>query len=210
MTVKHQHNLKPVGRPRSFDHEEVLDRAMHVFWRKGYEGASLDQLTKAMGIKPGSLYAAFGSKEQLFCQALERFRTLHVPFVQDALNELTAYAVASRTLREMAIALTRPGCPPGCLTIKTSLAPSDEGSMIHNELVRMRVAAQKALRTRFERAKKEKDLPKEANPDSLARFITTVYQGMTVQRVDGATRRQLLDLAETALRIWPTRKSGVR
>jgi hypothetical protein len=70
-----QGNSKPVGLPRSFDHKEVLDGAMHVFWKKDYEGASLDQLTKAMGIKPGSLYAAFGSEEQLFCKSLERFRT---------------------------------------------------------------------------------------------------------------------------------------
>jgi AcrR family transcriptional regulator len=163
-----------------------------------------------MGIMPGSLYAAFGSKEQLFRKALERFRTLHVPFVLEALSEPTAYAVAERALREMAIALTGPGCPPGCLTIKTSLAPSDEGSMIHNELVKLRVAAQKALRMRFERAKREQDLPKDSNPESLARFITTLYHGMTVQSVDGATRSQLLDLAETALRIWPALQSGAK
>jgi AcrR family transcriptional regulator len=198
---------KAVGRPRSFDEEKALDQAMRVFWKKGFEGASITHLTKAMGIKPGSLYAAFGSKQELFRRALERFRALHVPFVEDALKEPTAYAVAERTLREMAVFLTKPGCPPGCLTIKTSLAASDEGAVIHNELITLRTSAQRALRLRFARAKREGDLPAHSNPESLARFITAVYQGMTVQSINGATREELLDLAETSLCAWPMERA---
>jgi AcrR family transcriptional regulator len=198
-----------MGRPRSFDEEKALDQAMHVFWEKGFEGASLSDLTKAMGIKPASLYGAFGNKQDLFRKALKRFLAQQVPFVQDALQEPTAYAVAERILREMAICLTRPGLPHGCLTIQTSLAASDEGAVIHDELITLRTDAQKALRRRFARAKREGDLPEDSNPDSLARFITTVYQGMTIQGVNGATRKELLDLAQTSLRAWPVDRAAV-
>jgi len=195
-----------MGRPRSFDEEKALDQAMHVFWEKGFEGASLNDLTKAMGIKPASLYGAFGNKQDLFRKALERYRAQQLRFTDDALQEPTAYAVAERLLRESAIFLTRPDMPPRCMTIQT-LAASDEGVEIHNELIMLRRGAQKALRRRFARAKREGDLPKHSNPDSLARFITSVYQGMNIQSINGATRKELLDLAQTSLRAWPVDRS---
>jgi len=207
--MQSQGELKIVGRPRSFDEEKALDQAMRVFWEKGFEGASLSHLTKAMGIKPPSLYGAFGNKQELFRKALERYRARQVPFIYDALQEPTAYGVAERILRQSAIFLTRPGCPHGCLTIQTSLAASDEGAVIHDELITLRRDAQKALRRRFARAKQEGDLPEHSDPDSLARFITAVYQGMAIQRVNGASRKELLDLAQTSLRAWPVDQAAV-
>jgi AcrR family transcriptional regulator len=203
MSRQRQSELKLVGRPRSFDEEKALDQAMHVFWEKGFKGASLSHLTKAMGIKAPSLYGAFGSKQELFRKALERYRVQQAAFIYDALQEPTAYEVAERILRESARLLTRPGYPRGCLTIQASLAASDECEVIHDELIKLRTDAQKALRRRFARAKQKGDLPEHSNPDSLARFITTVYQGMTIQSVNGATRKELLDLAQTSLRAWP-------
>ncbi len=203
MNVTAEKSRGHVGRPRSFDEEEALDKAMRVFWEKGYEGASLQLLTTAMGIRPASLYAVFGNKERLFTQVLARYRASQVPFVQDALKESSAFAVAEKLLRDTAVFLTRPSFPHGCLTIQTSLAASDEAQGVHNDLISLRINAERALRQRFARAKKEGDLPDSADPASLARFVTTLYQGMTVQGVNGATRRELLDLVRTGLEAWP-------
>ena len=125
---------------------------MLLFWEKGFEGASLGQLTKAMGIKPASLYAAFGNKQDLFRKALERYRAQQLGYIGDALREPTAYAVAERLLCESAIFVTRPDLPARCLTIQT-LAASGEGAEIHNELVILRKDTQKAPERRFARAK---------------------------------------------------------
>lgn len=194
--------MKVLGRPRSFNEEEVLDEAMQVFWAKGFEGASLCDLTEAMGIQPASLYAAFGNKQELFRRALERYRDQQLCFMQEALREPTAFAVAERMLRESAMFLTRPGLPPRCMTMET-LAASDEGVEIHDELTLLRKDAQTALQKRFARAKREGDLGGQVNAGSLARFVTAVCQGMNIQRLNGATRKELLDLAQTALRAWP-------
>jgi AcrR family transcriptional regulator len=202
MPVPRENKSKVVGRPRSFDEAEALDKAMNVFWQKGFEGASISDLTHAMGIKPASLYGAFGNKQELFHRALERYKSQQLPFLLDVLEEPTAYQVAERLLRESAIFLTRPGLPHRCLTIET-LADCDEGRAVQNDLLLLRMEGQEGLRKRFARAKREGDLPKAADPDSLARFITAVCQGMNIQSTNGATRKQLLDLAQTSLRAWP-------
>jgi AcrR family transcriptional regulator len=193
---------KSTGRPRSFDEEIALDQAMRVFWEKGFAGASLSHLTQAMGIKPASLYGAFGNKRELFRKALERYRSQQLSFMEDALQEPAAYAVAERLLRETAVFLTRPGFPPKCLTVQT-FAGSDDAEEIHNELVMLRRGAQTALRKRFARAKREGDLPQHSNAGDLARFVTTVCQGMNIQTINGATRKELLALAQLALQAWP-------
>ena len=198
-------STKPVGRPRSFDQGTAIDRAMRVFWERGYEGASLKELTAAMGIKPASLYGAFGNKQELFRQALKHYLATEVAFVQDVFTEETAFRVAQRLLRESAVFLTRPGFPHGCMTVQTSLAITEEGAQVHRDLVNLRVTAQKTLKDRFARAKREGDLPADASPKSLARFVVSVYQAMTVQAVSGASRKDLLDLAETAMKAWPPR-----
>jgi AcrR family transcriptional regulator len=156
-----------------------------------------------MSIRPASLYAVFGSKEELFKRVMAHYLLYECPFVKDALEEPTAFDVAKRLLRDTAIFLTRPGFPHGCLTIQTSLAASDEARRVHNDLIALRLKAQRALRQRFTRAKKDGDLPQTADPASLARPVTALYQGMTVQGINGATRRDLLDLANAGLQAWP-------
>ena len=194
---------KRAGRPRSFDEDEALDRAMHVFWRKGFEGASLNDLTAAMEIQPASLYKAFGNKRALFEKVLARYLAGPVAFVHDALSEPTAYAVTDRVLRRMAEFLTEGRSRRGCMTIQAALAGGLEGAPIRRKLIALRVKEQDALRRRFERAKSEGDLPNHADAAGLARFVTTVYQGMTVQAIDGASREDLLRLSDTALQVWP-------
>ena len=194
---------KRAGRPRGFDYDEALDRAMHVFWRKGFEGASLNDLTAAMGVQPASLYKAFGNKRTLFEKALARYLAGPVAFVHDALNEPTAYAVAVRILRRTAEFLTEGRSRRGCMTIQAALASGVEGEPIRRKLIALRVKEQDALRRRFERAKSEGDLPNDADAADLARLITALYQGMTVQAINGASREDLIRLSNTALQIWP-------
>ena len=194
---------KRVGRPRGFNEDKALDRAMHVFWRKGYEGASLNDLTAAMGIQPASLYKAFGNKRALFEKALARYVAGPVAFVHDALNEPTALSVANRLLRREADFLTERRSRIGCMTIQAALVGGVEGEPIRKKLIALRVKVQDALRQRFERAKSEGDLPSDADTADLARFVTAIIQGMTVQAINGASREELLRLSDTALRAWP-------
>jgi AcrR family transcriptional regulator len=194
---------KRAGRPRGFNQEEALDRAMHVFWQKGFEGASLNDLTTAMGIQPASLYKAFGNKRTLFEKTLARYLAGPVAFVHDALNEPTAFAVADRILRRTAEFLTEGRSRRGCMTIQAALAGGVESEPIRRRLIALRVKEQDALRRRFERAKSEGDLPNDADAADLARFVTVLFQGMTVQAINGASREDLLRLSDTAFRIWP-------
>jgi AcrR family transcriptional regulator len=194
---------KRTGRPRGFNYDEALDRAIHVFWRKGFEGASLNDLTAAMGIRPASLYKAFGNKRALFEKALARYLAGPVAFVHDALNEPTAFAVADRILRRTGEFLTEGRSRRGCMTIQAALVGGVEGEPIRRKLIALRLKEQDALRRRFERAKSEGDLPDDADAADFARFVTAIYQGMTVQAINGASRDDLLRLADTALRIWP-------
>jgi AcrR family transcriptional regulator len=191
------------GRPRGFNYDKALDRAMQVFWRKGFEGTSLHDLTTAMGIQPASLYKAFGNKRTLFEKALARYLAGPVAFMHDALSEPTAYAVAKRILRRTAEFLTEGRSRRGCMTIQAALTGGVEGEPIRKKLIAVRVREQDALRRRFQRAKSEGDLPSDANAADLARFVTALFQGMTVQAINGASREDLLRLSDTALQIWP-------
>jgi AcrR family transcriptional regulator len=176
---------------------------MHVFWEKGYEGASLYDLTAAMGIKPASLYKAFGNKRTLFTQALARYLAGPVAFIRGAMSEPTAYAVAERTLRDSAEFLADQHTRCGCMTIQAALVGGKESQPVREQMIALRVQGQESLRQRFERAQREGDLAKSADASDLARFITAIFQGMTVQAINGASREELHRLAETALRAWP-------
>jgi AcrR family transcriptional regulator len=193
----------PRGRPREFDVDEALDRALTVFWRKGYEGASLPDLTKAMGINRPSLYAAFGNKEELFRKALERYTQGPAAYVREALNEPTARAVAERLLNGAIELLTSPKNPPGCLLVNGALACGDAAESVRQELGSRRMKSEAAVRQRFQRAQAEGDLPADANPASLACFMMTILRGMAVRAADGASRKELRRIVALALRAWP-------
>jgi AcrR family transcriptional regulator len=201
--MRQNKSSRRTGRPRSFDIDRALDRALQVFWRKGYEGASLSDLTKAVGVNRPSLYAAFGDKEALFRKALNRY--LHGPaaYTQDALKELTARAVVERLLRGAADLNTSPRNPGGCLTVQGALACGEAVDSIRQELAAHRAEGEAALRRRFQRAKSEGDLPATANPADLARYVATVIYGMAVQAAGGASRSQLQRVVEMALRTLP-------
>jgi AcrR family transcriptional regulator len=192
-----------MGRPRGFDTDEALDRALEVFWRRGYEGATLPELTEAMGINRPSLYAAFGSKEELFRKALDRYRAGPIAFVREALSEPTARRVAEKLIRGSVDLLTSGGHPPGCMVVQGALACGAEAEAVQRELADRREAGVAAIRDRFERAVRDGDLPAGTDCPALARYVATVMNGLAVQSASGATPDELRRVAELALRAWP-------
>ncbi len=197
------HPKASIGRPRGFDADEALERAMRVFWEQGYEGASLTALTSAMGITRTSMYAAFGNKEDLFRRALERYTEGPASYAARALREPTARQVATAFLGGSVRATTRPDCPTGCLGVQGSLAAGDPGRPARDALIAWRDEAISHLRDRFQRAVDEGDLPPDTDPGLLARYLMTVANGIAVQAVGGATRDDLQQVADMALRTWP-------
>jgi AcrR family transcriptional regulator len=193
----------PKGRPREFDVEKALGRALQVFWRKGYEGASLPELTRAMGINRPSLYAAFGNKEALFRRVLDRYAAGPAGYFGEALDEPTARAVAERLLGGAADLLTGRRGPRGCLLVHGALACSEAAESVRRELAARRAAGEAAIRRRFERARAEGDLPPDVCPADLAGYVVTVLRGMAVQAAGGAGREVLRRVAQMALRAWP-------
>ncbi|AHV96365.1 TetR/AcrR family transcriptional regulator [Paenibacillus sabinae] len=192
------------GRPRTFDNTEALERALQVFWEKGYEGASLSDLTEAMKINRSSLYATFGSKEQLFNQALDLYFEGPPKLTSAAFNEPTARAVVDKLLNVTADSVTNPSTPKGCLTIRGAIACGEDADVIRQELTSRRVGTEMALRHRFEQAKSVGDLPAGSNPAALARYIMTVTEGMSIRAADGSTRDELQDVIDLAMQAWPS------
>ena len=182
------------GRPRAFDESEALEAALQVFWKRGYEGASLTELTEAMGINRPSLYATFGNKEELFRKALDRYAE-KTDFLTQALSEPKIAQVIEKLLIGFADAQTDPNNPPGCLATNSALACSEESQAIQHELCARRLASQLSIQSRLERAKEEGELPKGSDPADMARYIAIISQGMSVQAAGGTTREDLRRVA---------------
>jgi AcrR family transcriptional regulator len=193
----------PVGRPRNFDVDKALDRALAVFWRKGYEGTSLPDLTKAMGINRPSLYAAFGNKEALFRRAIVRYSEGPAAHAREALAEPTARKVVERLLLGGIDLVASPRRPRGCFLVQGALACGDKAEGVRREVAKRRAAGEAALGERFQRARREGDLSPSADPSDLARYVSALMYGIAVQAASGAKRAALLRVARLALRQWP-------
>jgi TetR/AcrR family transcriptional regulator, copper-responsive repressor len=192
------------GRPREFDQTDALNAAMLVFWRKGYEGASLTDLTDAMGITRPSLYAAFGNKESLFRQALDLYEREQLSYVAQALTAPTARGVAERLLRTALERQVSGHSPRGCLGVLTAMQLSDEAGALREEVTARSALGTAAFVARFERAKAEGDLPQTAEPLGLARMLLAVTHGLIVQSSIGASPLELHALGDSALSLWPS------
>lgn len=192
-----------VGRPRAFDTEVALEKAMMVFWQKGYEGATLTDLTEAMGINRPSLYAAFGNKEQLFRKALDRYGEGPASYFGEALEEPTARKVIEKLLRETTDALGDPRHPRGCLIVQSALSCGDDSDCVRREVRNRRVKSQDRLRERFERARSDGDLPRTVDPSDLARYVAILLHGLSVQASNGAKREEMKRAVQIALKALP-------
>lgn len=193
-----------MGRPRKFDLDDALDRAVLVFWQLGYERTTLTDLCEAMGVNRPSLYAAFGTKEELFHRALDRYANGPYAYEPDALALPTAREVAAALLYGAVDRQTGVDTPHGCLAVLGATTHPDTDSPVARALIDARAAGEDAVRERLVRAQAEGDLPADAEPDELAAYLRTVIYGMTVKAATGATRPQLERVVELALRAWPT------
>ncbi|MDR7328091.1 MULTISPECIES: TetR/AcrR family transcriptional regulator [Catenuloplanes] len=193
----------PIGRPRGFDADQALERAMRVFWEQGYEGASLADLTAAMGITKTSMYAAFGNKEELFRKAVKRYEEGPAAYVACALAKPTAREVATAFLTGSVTASTLPDSPAGCLSVQGSLAAGETGRTARELLTDWRNHGRALLRDRFQRALDDGDLPAGSDPALIARYVMTIANGIAVQAAGGTTRDELQEVATAALRHWP-------
>lgn len=192
-----------LGRPRQFDADEALERALRVFWQKGYEGTTLPDLVQAMKINRPSLYAAFGNKEELFRKAIDRYVDSTTVFIQNAMKEPTARGAVEKLLNESIRLVTDRKNPRGCFMVQSALACGDSADALRCEMIKRRMAGQMILRERFHRAIKEGDLPAASDADDLARYVAVVMHGMAVHAASGATRKELLRVAKLALQAWP-------
>ncbi len=193
----------PSGRTRQFDVTAALERAMEVFWTRGYEGATLPELTAAMGINRPSLYAAFGNKEQLFRKALEHYQLGPQSFLGQALKEPTARGVVESIFAGFIAMQGDCSRSRGCMIVSGALACGEQAEPVRRELARLRQAGVTVLRQRFERAVGDGDLPEGTDCSALARYVSTVLNGLAVQAVTGATEDDLRQVAATAMRAWP-------
>lgn len=200
---------KKAGRPLSFDRDAALDRAMMVFWRFGYEAASLQELTLAMGITPPSLYAAFGDKERLFLEAVERYSTKNCNAVQCLFDQApTARDAIERLMQSNAIELTCPSHPPGCLVVTAATNCSASSAHVQDAMVERRDNIEVMIRERIEKGISDGELPADTDAAALANFYNTVIQGMSTQARDtGGNRDKLLAITSTAMRAWPVYKN---
>jgi AcrR family transcriptional regulator len=193
-----------MGRPREFDADQALDKALNVFWRNGYEGSSIADLTDAMGINPPSLYAAFGNKEKLFRRALDRYVQQRTNFWNEAREKPTARGMVEHLLRASADFLTEECNPPGCMLVRNALQCSAAEESMERELAARRSVGELMLRERFEAAKQSGELPADFATEDFVRYMMTVLEGMSVRAAVGASREDLYKVGDMAMRAWPT------
>jgi AcrR family transcriptional regulator len=193
------------GRPREFDVDQALTAALRVFWSKGYEGASMTDLTDAMGITRPSLYAAFGNKEALFRKALDLYEREKLCYMGQALEAPTARGVAQRLLQGSLENQTSGDDPRGCLGVISSVACGAEADCIRQEVLERGRIAHQALIERMERAIADGDFHAPVDPEGITKYLTAILQGMAVQAGAGASREDLQRLVDTTLAVWPSR-----
>ena len=190
---------RPRGRPRGFDRDAALAVAMETFWRLGYEGASIADLTAAMGITPQSLYTAFGSKAELYREALALYRVSSGASFPTMLAEAPSVSAAfERLLAERAHTFTRTGLPAGCMISAAVLTCASENAPIADHLRELRLGGLASFRAGLERGKKNGEFRADLDAEATARFLAAIIQGMAVQARDGASEAELRRLARVA------------
>lgn len=199
--------IRKRGRPRVLDRDIGLEIAARLFWERGYEGTSTADLTKAMGINPPTLYSMFGSKEELYRQALDfsiaRENGRRLEILQ---SNLPVYQALGRYLYDIADGDTQPDKPRGCMVSTAVLQYAEENASVARMTAALREASIQTLKARFDRAINEGELPAQTDTDTLARFYGAVIQGMSAQACDGACNARLKRLIDLALTAWPGKR----
>lgn len=198
------------GRPRAFDRDAAIAKATRLFWERGYETTSVSELTEAMGIRPGSLYAAFGDKRSLFKEVVHTYgRSAAGGLMKAALQEEpTARQAFARILREAAAIYPDPSHPAGCLIISAATNVTAQDDEIAAFLRDLRNANLTVLHDRLCAAQQQGELPSDANPRALAGYFAATIQGMSQRARDGADAAELAEIAELAMAAWPEREPG--
>lgn len=192
------------GRPREFDTDEALGEALRLFWQKGYEGTSLSDLTEAMGITRPSLYAAFGNKETLFRQALDLYEKDKLAYIGEAVEAPTARAVAE-TLLLGAVDVATGGECRGCMGVIASVACQSVEPSIRDDVNARAESAKQLIVDRMQRAIDDDEFAVPTNAMAMTRYLLALMQGISVQAQSGASRDELMEVAESALLSWPSR-----
>lgn len=200
-----EHRTKPRGRPRSFDRDQALDTAMHLFWTRGYEGVSISDLTKAMDITPPSLYAAFGSKKRLFLESVELYRAQAARIAGTALAASTADEAVRRLLLGAIDIFAGKETPKGCLVVLGAINCAREADDMVEALVERRRAGREAVRLRIAAGAAAGELAEDADVDALADLVTGALYGLAIKARDGVPSIRLKASVEQLMRLWPRR-----
>ncbi|WP_271896064.1 TetR/AcrR family transcriptional regulator [Candidatus Phyllobacterium onerii] len=192
-----------MARPREFDEHEVLEKAMKVFWQKGYEGASVYDLMEATGLKKSSIYKAFTSKQELFWRVNAVYQKDYLGFIDVALAQSTPRAIAEAYLRGQADLHTEGAYPWGCFETNAALACSSDGEDIQQALVESRFNLQRKLAKAFQRTEFDGPMLPDATPDDAAAYVVTLVQGMAVQAKGGVSRTELHKFVTFSMMAWP-------
>jgi AcrR family transcriptional regulator len=189
----------PGGRPRTFDEDEALERAVEVFWRQGYEGTTITDLTSAMGVNKPSLYAVYGGKADLFRRVIAHYAEHDMAYAQAALQQPTTLDVVRRFLRDNVLALTQEDKPKGCLSIQGGVSCSTDNQDVAQFLAASRLGGEKAFADRFRAAP---ELPAGTNPDAVARLLMTISEGQAIHAAAGVPRADLQQSADLAVKAF--------
>lgn len=190
------------GRPRKFDRGAALRTAMELFWEHGYEGTSLSMLTSAMGITPTSLYAAFGSKDALFEEAVELYNSADSSPTDRALERRPTREAIETMLRRNADAYVDPDTPLGCMVVLAGTNLGRGHEHVGSHLARLRAKDLARITERVERGVAEGDLPEGLDAAALASYCLTVLQGLSVRARDGCTRQEAHAVIDVAMAAW--------
>ena len=188
-----------MGRPVSFDRDAALEAAMLLFWERGFEGASMADLTAAMGLNPSSIYAAFGDKQALFALTVKRYLHTRAGYAADALREPTLEKVIRALFRNTVAFLTASGHPPTCMTLAGAMGCSLAAAPARDLMTEVRRQNEIDIRQRLLQARKDGELPKEVNVDDYTRYISMLLAGLSIQAANGSTKAELKRTASMAL-----------
>jgi AcrR family transcriptional regulator len=204
-----ENSVRNRGRPRVLDRDVGLDIAARLFWERGYEGTSIADLTKAMGVNPPTLYSMFGSKEELYRRALDFSIARETSRRSEILqSNLPVQEALSLYLYDIADGDTQPNKPQGCMVSTAVLQHAEENASVARMTAALREASMQTLKTRFDRAVEEGELAAQTDTDTLARFYGAIVQGMSAQACDGACNALLKRLIDLALTAWPGKRSS--